>query len=128
MRRLVIIVGMIAGMLSLGVRPGQTETTPDKPGAAPVPPLCTLGQRHRVTSRIINVWFQDSDVIVTIAAGSNAGVARDWTAHMLRGDSDKPLSGGEIQILRVDKAVTKGKIHITSDELMENPRVELVSP
>lgn len=44
----------------------------------------------------------------------NSGVRSDWTAQLLRRGSDKPLPGGEVTIVRVDKAVTLGRINVTS--------------
>jgi hypothetical protein len=128
MRRLVMIVCVIAGV-SMGALPGQTETVAAS-GAAPppVPPPCTYGMRLRVVARIINMRVQDSQLVVTITAGRNEGVASNWTGHVLRGDSDVSLPGGEIQIVRVDKTLTIGKTHLTGDELAANVRVKLTAP
>jgi hypothetical protein len=130
MRRLAIIVGMLAAVLSLGVRPGQTETIPDKPGAAPapVPPPCTDGMPLRVSAKIISVVFHDSQAIIVISAGTTAGVTRGWIGHVLRGDSDDRLPGGEIQIVRVEKTLSVGKVRLTQDQLDANRRVKLTSP
>jgi hypothetical protein len=131
MRRLVMIVCVIAGV-SMGALPGQTETVAAS-GAAPttpppVPPPCTYGMRLRVVARIIQTKVQDSQLVVTITAGSNEGVASNWTGHVLRGESDVSLPGGEIQIVRVGKTLTIGKIHLTGDELLANLRVKLTAP
>lgn len=128
MRRLVIIVGMLAAVLSLGVRPGQTETIPDKPGAAPAPPPCTDGAVPRIIARILHTEIANSQALVVISAGTTAGVTRSWIGHVLRGDGDVPLPGGEIQIVRVDKTVSIGKSRLTADELRDNYRVKLTPP
>jgi hypothetical protein len=47
---------------------------------------------------------------------------------VLRGDSDQLLAGGEIKVVRVDKAVTVGKTKLTADQLLANPRVKLSAP
>jgi len=75
--------------------------------------------------RIINVSFQGSTTIITVAAGSNDGVQKNWKACLVRGDSDEPVPGGEVEVIRVDKAVTIGKIHLTPDGLKGNRRVLL---
>jgi hypothetical protein len=75
--------------------------------------------------RIIAVSLQGSTTVITIAAGSNDGVRKTWKACLVRGDSDEPLPGGEVEVIRVDKAVTIGKIHSTPDHLAGNRRVLL---
>ena len=47
---------------------------------------------------------------------------------MLRGDTDQPLSGGEVQIIRVDKAATVGKVKLTTDQIKANDRVKFSPP
>ena len=78
--------------------------------------------------RIINSSISGSEVIVTIGAGSNSGIAADWTAHVLSGSSQNPLAGGDIKVVRVDKQVTVGKTKLTPDQLLSNPRVKLSAP
>jgi hypothetical protein len=127
MRGLVMVVCVIAGM-SMGIRQGQTETVPAKPGAAPpTPPTCTDGIPIRVFAQIIGIVHYNSQLIVTISAGSRAGVTRDWTAHLLRRGSDDPLPGGEIQIVRVEKTLSIGKVRLAEDEILDNQRVKLTS-
>jgi hypothetical protein len=126
MRRLVMVVCAIAGM-SMGIRQGQTETVPAKPGAAPPPPPCTDGAPIRVFAQIIGIVPYNSQLIVTISAGSQAGVARGWTGHVLRRGSDDPLPGGEIQIVRVEKTLSIGKVRLAEDEILDNRRVKLTS-
>jgi hypothetical protein len=81
-----------------------------------------------VLGRIIGTSIQGSEVIVTIGAGSNSGVAPNWTAHVLAGTSENPLAGGQVTVVRVDKAVTVGKVRLTADQLLANPRVRLAAP
>jgi hypothetical protein len=126
MRGLVMVVCVIAGM-SMGIGQGQTETVPAKPGAAPPPPPCTDGAPIRVFAQIIGIVHYNSQVIVTISAGSQAGVTRGWTGHLLRRGSDDPLPGGEIQIVRVEKTLSIGKLRLAEDEILDNRRVRLTS-
>jgi hypothetical protein len=79
----------------------------------------------RLVRRIIAVSLQGSTTLITIAAGSNDGVQKNWKVCLLRGDTDEPLPGGEVEVIRVDKAVTIGKIHSTPDGLAGNRRVLL---
>jgi hypothetical protein len=47
---------------------------------------------------------------------------------VLTGTSDTALPGGQITVIRVDKAVTVGKVRLTQDQLSANPRVKLAAP
>jgi siroheme synthase (precorrin-2 oxidase/ferrochelatase) len=67
--------------------------------------------------RIIASSIQGSTVHFTIAAGSMDGVQTNWKAWLLRGNSDQPLPGDELKLIRVDKAVTIGESHVTPDGL-----------
>jgi len=81
-----------------------------------------------VIGRIIGNTVQGSDVIITIGAGTNSGVQKSWGAQVLRGDTDQPLAGGEVTVIRVDKGVTVGKVRLTTDQLASNSRVRLSAP
>jgi hypothetical protein len=91
-------------------------------------PNCDNAKVPPVLGRIINSSIQGGNVIVTIGAGTNSGIAADWKATVLRGDSDQPLAGGDIDVVRVDKAVTIGKVRLTTDQLLSNSRVRLSAP
>lgn len=101
---------------------------PDPRNPDPANPNCDDIKVPPVLGRVIGTSIQGSEVIVTIGAGSNSGIAPNWTAHILSGGSDQPLAGGEIKIVRVDKAVTVGKVRLTADQLLANPRVRLAAP
>lgn len=93
----------------------------------PANPRCEE-PRPPVLGRIIGNVVQGSDVVITIGVGTNSGVGKGWTAQVLRGDSDSPLAGGEVTVIRVDKAVTVGKVHLTTDQISSNSRVRLRAP
>jgi hypothetical protein len=99
---------------------------PTKPD--PANPNCDNIKVPPVLNRIIAKTIQGSDMIITIGAGSNLGVQANWTGTVLSGNSANPLQGGDIKIIRVDKAVTVGKVHLTPDQLLANPRVRLNAP
>jgi hypothetical protein len=94
----------------------------------PANPNCDNAKVPPVIGRIIANNVQGSDVIITIGAGANSGVQKTWGAHVLRGDTNQPLAGGEVTVIRVDKGVTVGKVHLTTDQLSTNSRVELRAP
>lgn len=94
----------------------------------PANPNCDNVKVPPVIGRIIGNNIQGSDVIVTIGVGTNSGVQKTWGATVLRGDSDQPLAGGEVTVIRVDKGVTVGKVHLTTDQLTANSRVRLSAP
>jgi hypothetical protein len=91
-------------------------------------PNCDNIKVPPVIGRIIGNNVQGSDVIITIGAGTNSGIQKGWGAVVLRGDSDQPLAGGEVTVIRVDKGVTVGKVHLTTDQLSANSRVKLAAP
>ena len=94
----------------------------------PANPNCDNIKIPPVIARIIGNNISGQDVIVTIAAGTNSGVQKSWGATVLRGDSDQPLAGGEVTVIRVDKGVTVGKVRLSTDQLAANSRVRLSAP
>ena len=94
----------------------------------PANPNCDNIKIPPVIGRIIGNNVSGSDVIITIGAGTNSGVQKNWGATVLRGDTDQSLAGGEVMVVRVDKGVTVGKVHLTTDQLTSNSRVRLSAP
>ena len=64
------------------------------PGNLHCPPTSTI-------ARVIKVDSSDSSRFITIAAGQHEGVSMQWKGALLRGDSDEPLPGGEVTLIRV---------------------------
>jgi hypothetical protein len=91
-------------------------------------PNCDNATADPVTGRVIKNEVQGSDVIITVAAGTDQGVAKGWTGRVLRGDSDTPVDGGDVTVIRVGKRETVGKVHLTTDQVAANPRVKLSPP
>ena len=91
-------------------------------------PNCDNATAPPVTARVIKNEVQGSDVIITIAAGSDQGVGKGWRGHILRGDSDNNMDGGDVAVIRVGKRETIGKVHLTTDQVSANPRVKLSAP
>lgn len=94
----------------------------------PQNPNCDDAKADPVTTRVLKNEVQGSDTIITIGAGSNSGIAKGWRATVLRGDTDQPLSGGEVTIIRIDKAATVGKVRLTTDQIKANDRVKFSPP
>ncbi|GEM_PF-1004648 len=94
----------------------------------PQNPNCDDATAPPVTGRVIKNEVQGSDTIITIAAGSDQGVSKAWKGHVLRGDGDATMDGGEVIVIRVGKRETVGKVHLTTDQVSANPRVKLTPP
>ncbi|MEO6775162.1 MAG: hypothetical protein ABI467_19515 [Kofleriaceae bacterium] len=94
----------------------------------PQNPNCDNATAPPVTARVINAGVQGNDTIITIAAGSDQGISRAWKGHVLRADTDSPIDGGDVTVVRVGKRETVGRVHLTTDQISSNPRVKLVPP
>lgn len=101
---------------------------PDPRNPDPANPNCDNVKIPPVIGRIIGNNVQGSDVIITIGAGTNSGIQKNWTARVLRGESDSELAGGDVTVIRVDKNITVGKVRLTTDQLASNSRVRLAAP
>jgi len=97
----------------------------DKSAPDPDNPKCDI-KAAPVVARVIKNEVQGSDTIITIAAGEDQGVTqKGWTGTVLRGDSDRPMDGGSVTIIRVGKRETIGKVRLTTDQISANPKVKL---
>jgi len=47
-----------------------------------------------VTARVIRTEVQESDTLITIAAGSEQNVDKRWSGSVLRGESETTIDGG----------------------------------
>jgi hypothetical protein len=47
---------------------------------------------------------------------------------VLRADTDNPIDGGDVTVIRVGKRETIGKTRLTTDQVSANPRVKLSPP
>ena len=63
--------------------------------------------------------------LVTILAGSDRGIQKGWHAHFRDGTTDKPLSGGDAYIVRLDKRSTILKTDLSAEQVRANKLVEL---
>ena len=93
---------------------------------SPDPDNLKCGPKHDpVVATVISNEVQGGDVIITVSMGSDSGVEKSWHGQVLRGNSDSPLDGGDVQIIRVDNKRTLGRVHLTVDVLSRNPKVKL---
>jgi len=99
----------------------------DKASPDPENPKCSI-KADPITGRVIKNEVQGGDVVITIAVGSDQGVGKGWTGRVLRGDSENPLDGGDVTVIRVGKRETVGKVRLTTDQVSANPRVKLSPP
>ncbi|HEY5949171.1 MAG TPA: hypothetical protein VIV40_26945 [Kofleriaceae bacterium] len=99
----------------------------DKAAPDPENPKCSI-KADPITARVIKNEVQGSEVVITIAAGSDQGVVKGWTGRVMRGDSDTPLDGGEVNVIRIGKRETVGKVRLTTDQVAANPKVKLSPP
>ncbi len=109
-------------------RPSVFPKCQDVNNPDPMNPNCDGATAPSVTTRVMKNEVQGGDLIITIGAGSNSGVKKGWTATMLRGESDTPLPGGDVTIVRIDKGSTIGKVQLTADQVKVNYRVKLSPP
>jgi len=99
----------------------------DKASPDPENPKCSL-KANPITGRVLKADVQGSDTIITIGAGSDQGVDKGWVGKVLRKDSENPLDGGDVTVIRVGKRETIGRVRLTTDVINQNPRVKLSPP
>lgn len=94
----------------------------------PQNPNCDDAKAPPQTARVLKTEVQGSNVIITIAVGSQKGVAQNWKGTVLRGDSDTPMDNGDVEIIRVGLRETVGRTKLTTDMISKNNRVKLSPP
>jgi hypothetical protein len=99
----------------------------DKAAPDPENMKCNI-KAEPIVGRVIKNEVQGSDVVITIAVGSDQGIGKGWSGRVLRGDSDTPIDGGDVQVIRVGKRETIGKVRLTIDQVAQNPKVKLSPP
>jgi hypothetical protein len=100
---------------------GLQQGPPPPPPVAPPPPPPPAPKP--IKARVIKVDVSGDTVIITLSAGSDMGVDKNWTGQVMRGDTLNPLVGGKITIIRVDKQRTIAKVPLTTDLVTSNPIV-----
>ena len=110
------------------LRPGVFPKCADINNPDPENPNCDNAKADPVKARVIGNSVQGNATIITISAGKKQGVKLDWRGTVLRGDSDSPMVGGDVKIIRVDETRTIGRTKLTTDQISSNPYVKLSPP
>jgi hypothetical protein len=107
------IVRVIGVVVCVLVASARADT--HKPASKPAP----------VVARVVKLELYDKDVIVTLAAGSEQGIAKTWHAQFRDGQTQKPLAGGEAIVIRVDHRVTIARTTLSPEQVRANRYVQL---
>lgn len=79
-----------------------------------------------IVARVIKVRTEGDVLEVTLGAGSDHGVGKDWKGAMvLRGATDLPLSGGKATVVRINKTTTLIQVKLSAGQMTENSNVKL---
>jgi hypothetical protein len=92
---------------------------------------CLKNAPKAVVAQIKFVEGAGDVVKAKIAVGTNRQpIDTSWSGEVLGGPdgTGKPLQGGSVRIIGVDKQFTRGEIHLTTDQLATNPWVRLSPP
>lgn len=106
---------------------GMTVTSPpDAGGGAPV----VDAPANVLRTRFVKIEVIGGGQLGTLPVGSDQGIAKEWTACILRGSSDQCLSSGDLEVIRVDPRMTLVRVHMTemSEIVAANPHVQLTAP
>ncbi|HEY4177872.1 MAG TPA: hypothetical protein VGM90_13590 [Kofleriaceae bacterium] len=99
---------------------------PDNDHPDPRNPHCP---EPRLTGRVLKSEQRgDRDLIITIGVGTEQGLSKNWKASLANGDTSDALPGGEITILRVERRMTVGVVHVDQPTLLANSRVRFDAP
>jgi len=101
---------------------------PDIKNPDPNNPNCDNAKADPVTGKILHPEVQGGDVLITIGVGTDQGVGKGWKGHVLRGDTEGFLDGGDVTVIRVGKRETLVRVHLTVDQINQNQRVKLTPP
>lgn len=78
--------------------------------------------------RVLNFAVHNNVITVGVGGGANRGIEDTWRAEILDGQTELPLAGGELEIVKVDATVTVTKTGLTVDQIKQNTRVRLSPP
>jgi len=98
----------------------------DQNAPDPANPRCDV--LDPVPARIINIEQSGDDILITIAAGSNQHLDKNWKVTLLQGNSNTPLVGGTATIIRIEKTKALARVHLKREIVEENQNVRLTPP
>ena len=107
--------------LSVGEVDNGAELIIDAERSESVPPLAAL------TKRIVGAEASGGFTIITVAAGTQDGIDRDWHVDVL-GAGGKPMALGDAKIVKVTKTTTFAKVRLTLDQVTSSRMQARLSP
>jgi hypothetical protein len=66
--------------------------------------------------------------VITVGAGSNENIDKNWKVTLLQGNSDQPLVGGSGTIFHVEKTLLKVRVHLKRAIVEANQNLRLSPP
>jgi len=106
--------------------PNKSFTVPCNASAPDPDNWNCIKPKDPIVGRALYVEASGQDTIVTISAGTENGVDKNWKGQVLRGESNDPIPGGNVTIIRVGKTRTVAKVHLPSDIVQQNLRIKLL--
>ena len=80
-----------------------------------------------VDKRILGVNLVADDAQITLGIGTDV-LDATWSAQVVSSDTNKPMPGGTVRIIRVGKTQTLASVKLTTDTLNRNPMVRFSPP
>ena len=94
----------------------------------PTNPLCDPQYRKPIAANVIGVQAYGDYVLITLDVGADNGIDTHWVAHVLRGNTDTLLDGGNVTLVRVGRRASVAKVRLTTDVITANPHLRLSAP
>lgn len=94
----------------------------------PSNPRCDDFQFPMVASRITKKSVIGNEVEIIVMIGADSHIDLTWSAVVLQGDTDRPISGGAIRITRVDSDKIVGRVKLTPQQVEQNVHVRIAPP
>ncbi len=79
-----------------------------------------------LTGRVVKGDIQGNDVVIQV--GVDQKITSEWKIFVLNGESDSPLTGGEVIFVRMNGKTFVGRVHLKPDILGANPIIKFVPP
>jgi hypothetical protein len=98
--------------------------------AAAARQACLANAPKPIVAQIKHIEVAGVVARVKLGIGTSSQKALDttWSGEVLIGQSQKPLVGGTVRVVGVEKQVTRAEINLPTDQLAANPWVRLTPP